>query len=151
MAARGAIPRITWGTSFANTLNIGIPVEALNYSLPGEGSEFARSPAGEADAWVYGTDEFLEVTVRWIPITDTTVPEVATGWDGTTGWREFLEWAREMNIFRWIPDSTIPGTYYTMYLVEPLEEPGVTLERGTRHRAVKLVMRTSDRAPVTGY
>jgi len=152
MAARGAQPRITWGSGFANQIDFSGPVGgALNYSLPSRDSEFTEAPSGEADAWIEGQEQFLEVTVRWIPITNTTVPFVATGWDGSTGWRAFLEWARQMNVFRWIPDKTVPATYYTMYLVEPLTDPGVQLERGNRHRSLRLLMRTSDRTVVTGY
>lgn len=83
MTVRGARPRIAWGASFANYLEIaGPPGQALNYSLPGAGSEFDLSPAGVADSWVYGPDQFLEVVVRWIPIHDTTRPLGASGWDG---------------------------------------------------------------------
>lgn len=152
MAVRGAKPQITWGASFANTLNVPIPAgDALNYPLPADGSEWIVGPSGEADAWIVGPDQVLEVTIRWIPITDTTTPDVATGWDGTTGWRAFLNWAREMNVFRWIPDATIPGTYYPMYLVEPLQDVGVELETSKRHRKLTLKMRTSDRSVITGY
>lgn len=149
---RGKIPRITWGAAFANQLDIRDPVNALNYQVPAEGSEFDTNPSsGSADSWIYGPEQMLEVTIRWIPIANTTTPAVATGYDGATGWRAFLNWAREMNVFRWIPDKDSPGTYYPMLLVEPLMEGGVALERGSRHRSLTLTMRTSDRSVVTGY
>lgn len=87
MAARGATPRITWGASFANVIEFGGPVEAaLNYERPAEGSEFdGVDSSGEADSWIYGPDQLLEATVRWIPMTDTRLPVRATGWDGWAG------------------------------------------------------------------
>jgi hypothetical protein len=64
----------------------------------------------------------------------------ATGWDGATGWREFLEWARAGNVVRFISDKDTPGTYIECYLLEPWEgPPGVEDDDGTKQVHLKLV------------
>lgn len=150
--ARGAIPSITWGTSFANTIDSGLPIDrARVYSVPRAGSVMTSVVGGIQDSWVVGTDQILEGMWRWIPITDATGPAV-TGWDGSTGWRAFLEWAKESNVFRLIHDQDTPGTFTPMYLIEPFErDPGVRQERIFRYRAIKLKMRSSDDTVITGY
>jgi hypothetical protein len=146
--ARATLPKITWGTSYANTLSIGYPLDqASTWSEPREGSEQAVAPSGEVDAWTVGTDEYLAGSVRWIP-TSTTADPVATGWDGATGFSAFLAWARDMNAFRFYPDAT-SGTYFDAVLVEPLKgEPGLE-EDGCRTLRIKI--RSTADSPFTGY
>lgn len=152
MAYRGRYPRITWGAAFANTLELASPLErALNYPRPREGSEFTDAPSGSWDSWIVGTDHLLEGVVRWIPATDMTAPFVATGWNGATGWRAFLEWAWQGNAFRWIYDRTAPGTYVTVFLVEPRPDLELALEVGGRFRSFRLVMRAATDAAIEGY
>jgi hypothetical protein len=96
-----------------------------------------RVPVTEANrAWIVGTDYVLELEWRWIPTTDTATQ---TGWDGTTGIRAFLEWARQKNAFRWIPDASTPGTYVTSYLVEPFQQAPSIEANG--YRRFRLVIR----------
>jgi len=129
--------RITWGTSFANTLEIGYPLDDWrSYATYREGTEFAQSYSGVEDAWVTGEDYVLEGTVRWIPTADTISP-VATGWDGATGWMAFLNWARKKNEFRVYPDKTA-GTYFASYLVEPLDGKHDLEPDGTRSVRIKV-------------
>lgn len=134
-------PKITWNTSFATTLSIQYPVDNFStYSQPRDGSTFAQSQSGIEDSWIIGTDYYLEVDIRWIPITDT---GSATGWDGATSWRGFLEWARAKNAFRFYPDKD-SGTFYTSFLLEPALA-GAELEiDGTRR--IRLVMRNATTA-----
>lgn len=142
-------PKITWGASFANTLNIGHPLDnPVAYPDTREGSEVVVTPAGGRDAWTTGTDEFLEADFRWIPGVDTTDP-LATGWDGATGWAAFLDWVRDMNAFRFYPDKD-GGTYYTCYLVEPLKGPPGSESDGTRRLHMKIVDNGTQGA-FTGY
>jgi hypothetical protein len=129
MATR--IPKITWSGSFASTLNIGYALDDYAaYSTYREGSEFAQATSGIEDAWVIGIDYMLEGTIRWIPTTNTTNP-TQTGWDGTTGVRAFLDWARQKNVFRFYPDKD-SATYITSYLVNPLDGKHTLEPDGTR-------------------
>jgi len=149
--ARGAIPAITWGAAFANTLNTGVPLDrARAYSQPRKGSRVHESAGGVRDSWIVGRDQVLEGLWRWIPITDEASPTV-TGWDGATGWRAALEWMQDSNVFRFMPDQDSMGTFLTMYLLEPFDRVPIDQERIFRYRSLFLSMRTSDDAVVTGY
>lgn len=150
--ARGAYPRITWGASFANTLDVGAPLDrAINYPNWSEGSEVRETPAGTRDPWLMRREHILEGTLRWIPIANMASP-LATGWDGATGVRAFLDWAAS-NQFRWIPNRTSPGTFQTMWLLEPIEDiaAAVSLESNHRYRSLRIVMRTADDSAIEGY
>jgi hypothetical protein len=117
--ARTTIPKINWGTSFANTLNFGYPLDgAISWPEPRLGSEFRQAPSGIEDAWIVGNDYYLEGAMRWIPTANTTDP-LATGWDGATGVSAFLAWARAKNQFRFYPDKD-SGSYILSYLVAPM-------------------------------
>ena len=124
-------PKITWGAAFANTLSVGYPLDNVTAGdEPRAGSVFDRSTAGVEDAWITGVDYLLTADVRWIPQVDTAAP-VATGWDGTTGVRAFLSWARQKNQFRFYPDAT-SGTYLTCYLADPMQGLPSAESDGTR-------------------
>lgn len=113
------VPAILWGASFANVLHVGYFLDNVKSGdQPRDGSEWVQSPSGVEEAWITGTDFYIEFDVRWIPQVDTASP-VATGWDGTTGVREFLKWARQKNAFRFVMDATSLGTYILSYLVDP--------------------------------
>lgn len=139
------LPKITWGSGSANTLTIGYPVdEWRSYSEARDGSQFIQVESGEEDAWVIGTDFVFEGTFRWIP-TASSVSQ--SGWDGSTGWRGFLEYGRAKNTFRYYPDAT-SGTYYTSYLVEPLNGAHDLEQDGTR--SVRMKIRNAS-ASYAGY
>lgn len=147
MAWYNVLPQIKWGTSYSNTLDIGYPVD--NFATWPEsraGSVWKQARSGLEDSWIVGTDYYLQVDVRWIPIVATTNP-VATGWDGSTGWRGFLEWAQAKNKFRWFPNKD-EATYYESYLVEPMKG-GPSLEPDGTKR-ITLIMRNNTNA-YTGY
>lgn len=142
------IPKITWGTSFANTVNIGYPLDNwASYSSAFDGSQFLQVESGTEDAWVINTNYILEGDIRWIPTSDLTNP-TRTGWDGTTGVRAFLEWARLKNQFRWYPNKDDNATYVTSYLVEPINGAHALEPDGTR--TIRIVMRNSS-TPYNGY
>jgi len=129
--------RITWGASFANTLNVAYPLDDWRtYSTYREGSEFAESYAGIRDAWITGTNYILSGQIRWIPTSNTSTP-LATGWDGATGVRAFLEWARQQNQFRFFPDAA-SGTFILSYLLEPLDGQHELEADGTRSIRLKI-------------
>lgn len=131
------LPKIEWGAGFTNTINIKYPVDDWrSYSEARAGSVAVQIESGEEDAWEIGSDYVFEGTFRWIPTTGS----VQTGWDGATGWRAFLEWARKKNQFRYYPNKDA-GTFYTSYLVEPMNgahdlEPDAT-------RSVRMKIRNS--------
>lgn len=149
--ARSDIPKITWGGSFANTLDFGYPIDrVVTFSDPRPGFQIVRTPAGEADSWYTGEDFILEGIVKWIPTSDGTTPygEDITGWDGSTGWRAFLAWARAQNEFRFYPDKDT-GTYKTCALLDPIEgAPG--LDQSTMTRNLRIAIVTTD-SEFTGY
>lgn len=140
-------PAIAWD---GNTLVFAVPADnAVAYSEDREGSDRAEAPSGAVDAWIVGTNEFLELDARWIPTTDETTPygHTATGWDGATGWGAFLRYARDAGTFDFQPDKDTPGTSFTCVLVDP---PKPSLEEdGTRK--IRLKIRTTDDSPFTGF
>jgi hypothetical protein len=141
---RGKTPRVLWGAGLVNTLYFGYYLDDANaYSLPKPG--FERVRVGDTDdAWATGHDYFLTGNARWIPYA--TAGSI-TGWDGATGWDAFLQWAREGNTLRFIPDAATLGTYVDCLLVEPLDGAPPLEEDNTRSVALKLRATTA----FTGY
>ena len=145
MSNQNVRPRITWGSSFANVLTIGYPLDDFRaYSSARDGSEFIEGMSGIRDAWIIGHNYFLEGTVRWIPASDSATQ---TGWNGVTGWRAFLESARQMIPFRFYPNAST-GTYYTSYLVEPIDGMHAVEIDGTRSLRLKI---TNSSGSYDGY
>lgn len=144
---RRTLPRITWGAGAVNQINFAYPLdEAIAYSKPQEGSAIAFLPSGAVDAWDAGTAYVLEAVVRWVPMENTATP-LATGWDGATGWRAFLEWARKGNAFTFYPNVLTLGVLHTLYLEEPFDS-APTLEPDMT-RAIRVKMRGT--AAIDGY
>lgn len=140
-------PKITWGAAFANTLNIGFPLDSVKaYDEPRAGSAFDRCTSGVEDAWITGTDYLLTAEVRYIPQVDVATP-LATGWDGATGFRALLAWARNKSQVRFFPDAA-SGTYLLCYLADPMQGPPDFETDGTRKLTVTLRNTTS---PFDGY
>lgn len=146
------IPKIVWTT---NTLEFGWPLDAaVSWSEPAEGSEFGVNPSsGEFDAWIVREEPRLAATVRWIPTANAfgwgTVP--ITGWDGATGFNEFLKWARlGGNTFAFHPDRDSP-TSITSRLVQPLRGEPPMERDGTR--TFRMVIASVGVSPTeyTGY
>jgi hypothetical protein len=137
MSFRLSLPKILWGAAFANTLNIGYPLDNVRAgSTPRDGSEFDQAVSGVEDAWIVGTDYVLMGDVRWIPQSNVASP-LATGWDGATGFRAFLEFARQKNLIRFYPDATL-GTFIDSYLVDPLRDPADSESDGSRRLTLKI-------------
>jgi hypothetical protein len=134
---RLALAKILWGAGFANTLSVGYRLDnATSGSEPRAGSVFVQSPSGIEDSWIVGTDYVLQCEARWIPQTDTASP-LATGWDGASGGRAFLEWARAKNIIRFYPDAT-GATSIDSYLFEPMQGLPTPEADGQRRLAFKI-------------
>lgn len=128
---RLALPKILWGAAFANTLNIGYPLDnVIAGDSPRDGSETIQGPDGGEDAWTIGWDYILQGDIRWIPQTNVASP-LATGWDGATGFRAFLQFARDKNLIRFYPDVTV-GTFIDSYFVAPMQDPPPSESDGTR-------------------
>lgn len=134
-------------TTHSFVLTAGFPLDnPATYGEPREGSEVGQSTGGAEDAWIVGTDEYLEGDLRWIPGTTGT----ATGWDGAAGVNAALAWCRGKNLARWVPDATTPTTYLSVYLVEPAKgTPTIEAADGTRR--IHLKLRSSDGSAFTGY
>lgn len=133
-------PKITWGTGYANTWNIGYPLDNwIVSSRAFQESTFLQIESGEEDSWVINTEYYLEGDVRFIPTIDETNPS-RTGWDGTTGVNAFLLSARAKNTFRFYPDKD-SGTYINSYLVEPMDTAPSLNGDGTR--TIRLYIRNA--------
>lgn len=144
MSNQNVRPKITWGASFVNTLTIAYPLDDWrSYSEQRGGSITLQVESGTEDAWDMGSDYVLEGSARWITSTGTN----PSGWDGSTGWRAFLEWARLKNVFRFYPNADV-NTYYSCYLVEPLNGQHTLEMDGTR--SIRLVIRNPT-SPFDGY
>lgn len=117
---REDIPKIEWGASNGNTLIFpGPPDVPRDYSEPDEGSERERITSGAMDAWITATLYVVELEVRHIPLTDSDVfGFTATGWQGSTGWRAFLESAWDAEDFLIYPDKD-GATDKTCRLLKP--------------------------------
>lgn len=147
--ARTSIPAIVWGDALEHTLHFGYSLDAaVSYPEPRQGSEWAMADSGVEDSWVTDDDEFLEADVGWIPQADTADP-LATGWDGASGWRAFLSWARRKNTFRFVYDGTAMGVYVLSYLSAPMEGAPPLEDDGTRRLHLRL--RSAGGNPYEGY
>ena len=125
-----------------NTLLMQYPFDNTNaYSTVIDGSETVRIENGFEYSWIPNTNYILEADVRWIPTTSTSTQ---TGWDGATGWRAFLEYARAKNQFKFYPDARNPDYYINSYLVEPLNGEHELESDGTRR--FRLVIRNTTTA-----
>lgn len=145
------IPKIEWNDGSAHTLHFGYPLdEALSWSEPRPGSERAMAPSGTRDAWITGFEPRLVGVVRWVPTSDGTTPagDTITGWDGSEGWRAFLEFAREMNTFDFFPDKG-QASSISSYLVEPQDGRPDPEDDGTR--TFRIVLASEDGSEYTGY
>lgn len=149
--ATGQVPAIIWGGSFENTLIFGLPLDnVISWERPIEGSSMSVAPSGERDGWIVGLEHVLEGDVRGIPTSDLTSPYVATGWDGASGWRAFLTWAREgPKTFRFAPEKGSLGVFVPSYLVRPWDESPSIDSNGERR--VRLEMVSADGSAYTGF
>lgn len=137
-------PKILWGPGLANVLTIGYALDNVTRGPePRAGHAVDQAPSGVEDAWDGGTDYLLTFDVGYIPREDTADP-VATGWDGASGFAEFLTWVRNKNLMRFYPDKD-GGTYIDSYLVEPMSGQGSPEQDGTTRVTMKI------RNPATRY
>lgn len=110
--------QIRWGTGSENILRVRVLADLLADRPAREGSEWLKTPAGGADSWVVGRDYRLSCRIRWVPMGGD--GSSYTPWSGPTGVQAFLDWARDSNSFRFVPDSTYPSAYADgCYLTEP--------------------------------
>ena len=134
-----------WGTNFENTIRIGFPLfEVVTDREERDGSEHIQGSSGIEDSWITGRDYVLDTEVRWIPDGPGTAP-VQTALSGAVGWQEFLDWARDANAFRFVPDETEPNFYLdNTYLVEPRQGFGSLSADIKRNVRLKLRNATMD-------
>lgn len=144
------IPKIEWDSG-PNTLEFGYPLDGVvTWPEPDGRHELVVAPSGTRDAWKGRHEPRLSGQVRWVPTTDGTTPagDPITGWDGSTGWSAFLEFARNGNTFEFFPDRTT-ATSITSVLVEPLRGEPSTEDDGTR--TFQLVIGSTGGTKYTGY
>lgn len=145
-ASRGKVPRITWGGSFAVSLvfdlwlDRAIAYDTILWQANAEGYD------GSNDGRSQGERSMLAGTVRRIPRVDR---NGVTGWEGSQGWRAFLQYGLDMQVFRWHADETDLATYFEAYLVEPAD--GKCGEEINRFRTIDLVIERVDGLPIVGY
>lgn len=128
--------RILWGTGLENVLVFEYPTaldSKRHWRRPAPGSERARNAVGTTDAWVTGYDYMLAGRARWF--TDAL-------WSGGPGIQEFLDWAGQGNVFRFVPDKNTPDFYVdNVTLDEPFDDPAPDLEQADGSQAIDLVLR----------
>jgi len=112
------VARLLWGPTFENQLILGDPLfDLVTDREARQGSEWIQGTSGIEDAWIIGRDYILTGQARFLPDASGTVSPISGG----TGWQAFLDWARDKNTFRFVPDQTLPQFYLDgCYLVEPL-------------------------------
>lgn len=117
-------PLILWGAGYLNTLRLGRPIySAVSGREAREGSEWVETTSGVRDSWIVGRDYVMDFEARWIP--DGGDGSSVTPWSGPTGWQAFLDWARDSNTFRLVPDDAYPAAYVdSCYLADPLRGAG---------------------------
>lgn len=110
-----------WGTGLENALIMEFPLFDILTDRPWrEGSEIIQVGAVD-EAWRTGADFTLQCEARWIRDGGDTFSPVS----GALGWQAFLDWARDANAFRFVPDETVPDFYIdNCYLVEPRKGHG---------------------------
>lgn len=116
--------QILWGTSYLNVLKLGRPIyNVVTGREAREGSEWAETTAGVRDSWIVGRDYVQDFEIRWVP--DGGDGATYTPWSGPLGVQAFLDWARDSNTFRFVPDDTYPSAYIDgCYLADPFRGAG---------------------------
>jgi hypothetical protein len=128
-------PKVTWGTSFANTWTFPGPIDNPIPTSNVVGA-VAESDSGLRDLWETRTDDDLSLVVRFIP---RVLANGVTGYsDATTGVYEALEWLYKQNIGRYFPDKDT-GSFHSFYLLEY----NVDREKGGTHYRVEMKIRDS--------
>ena len=139
------VSKITWGTGFENELIFGYSLfDVITDREPREGSEWIQGASGIEDAWITGRDYTMHCEARWIPDN----PGGALGEtpvSGPTAFQAFLDWARDKNTFRFVPDASVPLFFVdSCYLVEPVRGFGSLTADIKRRLPLKLRTVTMD-------
>ena len=147
--ARTDTPQIRWEEGFGNILDFALPLdEAVSWSRDYPGSEYLVNGAGISDSWVLGTHYVLQGVAVGIPAENITMSKrghAVTGWNGTLGWRAFLDWATRGYTFRFFPDRTDLSTHFECTLDEPTNStrPQISTVDNTRQIFIRIQNITS--------
>ncbi len=129
------------------TLDFGYPpMKARSWSQPDPGSNFINYDSGLQDAWVIRNDRVLSLDVYAIPANDET-----TGYGPSSGWnkwRDFLEAARDGQVFDFYPDKD-GVDFVQCVLVEP--KTGTPTIGWLQSRGLTLQIRRLDNDRWEGY
>lgn len=139
------ISKFQFGTGLESEIRIGYPLfDIVTDREDGEGSSRVDLPAGGFDTWRANRMFTMDAEVRWIPDGPNTAP-VQTQLSGPVSWREFLDWVRDGNAFRFVPDETVPDFFVdNTYLVEPRKGFGSLSSDIKRNVRLKLRNPTKD-------
>ena len=113
---------ILWGATYENTLVLVSPLlDLVSDRMPRAGSEWVQAPSGVEDAWITGLDYTLTCRAAFIPDGGVSPSPVS----GALSWQAFLDWGRQKNPFRFVPDANFPAFYVdSCYLVDNLNQAG---------------------------
>lgn len=137
------VSKFLWGQGFENEVTFSHALfDVLTDRPPKAGSEFVRGVA-TTDAWITGRDYEMSCQARWIPQLGSQQTGTESFLSGSRSVQDFLDWARDANLFRFVPDETFPDFYIpSCELVEPFRGSGdLTADLLRSHR---LVIRNPD-------
>lgn len=104
----GAVPQFNYGAGFATTFN---PTYAARQKQPI--ATLGQSAIRHDSITISGVQQsIIERIDRVFPLDFPMVPQ-----SDLAGWDAFIAWAIQGLQFQYVPDSTIPGTYVTCYLM----------------------------------
>ena len=110
--------RITWGSTFQNTVDFRFPVDQPHPAVRVVG-ERQEAPSGTIEFWEEADFEEIRFRQTLIPALDS---GPYTGWYGATGVREFFKAASRAEPFRVYRDPVSePGTFTLCQMVEGRE------------------------------
>lgn len=124
---------IHWGTNYENVLSFAHPTlldDRRTWRKPVPGSRRIRNDAGTTDSWVSARDFMLAVRARHFD---------PSRWPDL---QDFLGYAGDGNVFRFVPDRRYPSFYVADCLLdEPFDDPQPSWEQSDVGQSIDFVIR----------